>query len=224
MAGGRGLRLHPLTIHSPKSMLEVGKKPMLETLIHGFADQGFDKFTLCVHYKAELIEGYFRDGSSMGVNIEYVREPYPMGTAGALGLMPRPERPFIVINADVLTRLDYVGLLAFHESCGTLATVCLALHQYQIPYGVPKLEGDRIVEIAEKPILNTAVSAGIYVLSPEALDEIPEGPSDMPDLLQSLMKKSNGTTAVTSYCLTEYWMDVGTFSDLTKAREIHEAN
>lgn len=218
MAGGRGTRLHPLTEHSPKPMLKVGSKPILETVICGFRDQGFEDFTLCVNYRGELIERYFEDGSHWGVRIKYTHEKEPLGTAGALKLIERPKKPFIVSNADVLTHVNFRELIAFHQYSEALATVCLALYQHQIPYGVAESEGAKVTDILEKPIKNFAVNAGIYALSPQALDCLPDGPSDMPDLLKTLIRKGNGTQAVTAYCLTEYWIDVGTFNDLDRAR------
>lgn len=214
MAGGRGERLHPLTQHTPKPLLKVGSKPMLESMIAAFHAQGFKHFVLCVHYKAELIEAHFGDGSRFGVDIEYIHEPEPLGTAGALRLLSRPDDPFIVANADVVTRADYIGIMAHHRNEAADATVCLALYQHQVPYGVVETDGTRFLGVQEKPICNYSVAAGIYVLSPHALDWVPPGRSDMPEVVQEIVRRGN----VTTYSLTGPWMDVGRFEDYGRAQ------
>ena len=214
MAGGRGLRLHPLTEHTPKPMLRVGSKPLLESLIGQFRAQGFREFVLCVNYKADLIEGYFGSGGG-DFNITYVHETEPLGTAGALRLMMPPAGPFIVANADVLTRVDYAELVMFHVKHSAAATVCLALHQYQVPYGVVEVDGERFVDVQEKPIQNYPVAAGVYVMSPSVLRQIPEGRMDMPDLI---LKVRDAGGMVMTYPINEPWLDVGTFASLEQAR------
>lgn len=211
MAGGEGLRLRPLTDHAPKPLLSVGGKPILQTIVEQFAAQGFRRFTFCVNYKRELIEGYFQNGSRFGVKIDYVREPQFLGTAGALKLMAPPSGPFIVANADVLTFLRYGDLMEFHARSNADATVCLALHQYQVPYGVAEVRDDELVNVAEKPILSWPVAAGIYVLNPGALERAPQGRLDMPELL-SLQTK------VAAYPIADPWTDVGTLESLERAR------
>ena len=226
MAGGRGTRLHPLTEHTPKPMLRVGSKPILETILGRFVAQGFKRFVFSVNYRAEVIERYFGDGARWGVAISYVREDRPLGTAGALGrLTPRPDEPIIVANGDVLADLDYRAMLRAHEKSGALATVALGLHQYQIPFGVPRLDGGgEVVRLDEKPIENTAVSAGIYVLSPAALTALNGGRLDMPDLLGRLVAQGqeDGTPAVATYPIEGHWIDVGRFEDLGRANGVVE--
>ena len=212
MAGGRGLRLHPLTDRHPKPLLKVGGKPILEQIIEGFAKQGFKRFWLCLNYKAELIEGYFGDGASRGVKIRYIHEEQPMGTGGALTLLPRFETPFIVSNADILARIPYGSLMEFHARSNADATVCLGLHQYQIPYGVAEIEGERVKAIQEKPIESFSVNAGVYVLEPRALDHAPSGPFDMPDLISKLEN-------VAAYPIEGFWVDVGHFEALAAANQ-----
>ena len=211
MAGGRGTRLHPLTEHTPKPLVRVGRKPMLQTIIEQFAAQGFVRFTLCVNYKAELIEEWFGDGAKMGVSIDYSRETEPLGTAGGLRLIDRPERRFIVANADVLAQIDYNDLLAHHDGRNAIATMCLAYHQHQVPYGVAHTEGGFVARISEKPIESWLVNAGIYVCEPRLIDEIPLGRCDMTDLLG----KAGGF--VSAYEMDGYWHDIGTFQSLEQA-------
>ena len=210
MAGGRGLRLHPLTEKHPKSLLKVGGKPILEQIIDGFAAQGFRRFWLCVNYKAELIEGYFGNGEARGLKIKYVHEDEPLGTGGALALLPRFEVPFIVCNADVLAHIEYGKLMEFHARANAQATICLALHQTQIPFGVAEFEDDQFTGLREKPIEEFLVNAGVYVLDPTALDSAPDGRFDMPDLIARLDR-------LAAYPVEGYWIDIGRWEDYGRA-------
>lgn len=209
MAGGMGLRLHPLTISTPKPLLKVGSKPIIETIIDRCASHGFKDFTICVNYKAELIEGYFGNGSSRGLDIKYIHESKPLGTAGALRSFFPMNQPFIVHNADVLADVDYNDLMKKHFDHGLDATACLGLHLHQIPYGVAVMDGDRVTEIREKPIESFSVSAGIYVLPPDAPRKIADGHCDMPDLLNKM--------SVGAYPIEGFWCDVGHFESLAVA-------
>ncbi len=209
MAGGIGQRLHPLTDKTPKPLLNVGGKPILEQIIDGFASQGFKKFWISVGHKAELIEGYFGNGSNKGLKIKYVHEDSPLGTAGALNLLPVFGVPFIVCNADVLAKIEYGRLMEHHARSNAQATVCLGLHQYQVPYGVAVFEDERLVGFREKPIENIQVNAGIYVLDPTALARLPEGRSDMTDLMDKL--------ELSAYPIEGYWTDVGHWEDYARA-------
>lgn len=211
MAGGRGERLHGLTQHTPKPLLHVGDKPMVESIIEGFRDQGFKKIWLCIHYKAELIKDHFGDGSRLGVRVRYTEEEHPLGTGGALRLLPRFEIPFIVCNADVLTKVSYGHLMEHHARSNAEATMCLALHQHQIEFGVVDTEDGYVTGLREKPIENYAINGGIYVLEPDAIDHAPEGPFDMPDLISRLDR-------VAAYPIHDQWIDVGRFNDLQQAR------
>ena len=210
MAGGRGERLHALTQHTPKPMLQVGDKPMIESLIEGFRDQGFKRIWLCVHYKADLIEQYFGDGSKWGVKLKYTHERAPLGTGGALKLLPKFEVPCIVCNSDIITRVNYGHLMEFHARSNARVTMCLALHQYQVEFGVAEVEGDRITGFREKPIENFLINGGIYVLEPSVIDEAPNGHFDMPDLIGSLEH-------VAAYPIHDHWRDVGRWTDLAEA-------
>ncbi len=191
-------------------MLKVGGKPILEQIIDGFSRQGFKKFWLCVNYKKELIEAHFGNGEGRGLKIKYIHEDKPLGTGGALNLLPKFDVPFIVSNADILTRLQYGELMEHHARSNALATVCLGLYQMQIPYGVADFVNDEFVGLREKPIENIQVNAGIYVLEPEALDHAPKGRFDMPDLIKRLDRLS-------AYPIQEYWCDVGNFESYATA-------
>ena len=223
MAGGRGQRLHPLTERTPKPMIHVGDKPIIQQVLEGFTNQGFKDFVFCLGYKAELIRNHFGDGKKWKANIRYIVEKEPLGTAGALRDIGPVDEPFIVANSDVLTRVNYIDLVSFHVKQRAIVTSCLALHQYQVPYGVAELTSDgSITEILEKPIKGVPVNAGIYVLSPMAREVIPEsGMYDMPDLIQDVIGKfavDGRMSPVASYEISDFWIDVGTWESLERAR------
>lgn len=216
MVGGLGIRLRPLTEQSPKPMLHVGGKPVLETVLCGFVAQGFRRFYFCVNYKAEVIEGHFGDGSPWGAEIRYVREAEPLGTAGALSLLPeRPPSAFVVMNGDVLTTVDFRQLLRFHREHHAAATMCVRVFDIQVPYGVVKVENQRLVGFEEKPVQSFFVNAGIYVLEPAVLDHMPIGRAfDMPALFERL--QAAGSPAAL-FPVREYWMDMGGQEDYVRA-------
>ena len=216
MAGGLGTRLRPLTESAPKPLLPVGNKPILETILESFASQNFKNFFVSVNYKAEMIKSHFEDGSSWGVNIRYVEEKDRLGTAGSLSLLPeRPKEPLIAMNGDLLTRVNFEQLLAFHDEHEAIATMCIREYDFQVPFGVVQVEGVDVKSIDEKPVHRFFVNAGIYVLDPEVLDHIDEGEAlDMPDLFARLIDKGLPTAA---FPIREYWMDIGQIDDFNRA-------
>jgi dTDP-glucose pyrophosphorylase len=217
MAGGLGTRLRPLTEHTPKPMIPVGPKPVLETIIENFADQGFVNLFLCLNYKGEVIRDHFGDGSHLGVNITYLHEDRRLGTAGALSLLPqRPGEPVVVMNGDLLTKVDFVRLLDFHARQGFVATMAMREHQQQVPYGVLRIgDGYVVEELVEKPIERYYVNAGIYILNPETLDLVPDQKFyDMPTLFNALMAQGR---KVGGFPLRDYWVDIGRLEDLERA-------
>lgn len=216
MAGGLGTRLRPLTENTPKPMLNVGSKPILETIIEGFKSHGFVNFIICVNYKKEVIQNYFQDGTAFGVNIEYIEEEKRMGTAGALSLLKhKPMEPFFVMNADLLTQVNFEQLLHFHEENNSVATMCVRDYEHQVPFGVIETNGQNLVSIKEKPVHKSFVNAGIYTLNPEVLDIIPKDQFfDMPDLFKKLIEQEENTTA---FPVREYWLDIGRITDYEKA-------
>jgi dTDP-glucose pyrophosphorylase len=221
MAGGLGTRLHPLTHSQPKPLLEVGSKPILETIIENFADHGFYNIFLCINYKGEMIKKYFGDGSRWDVDIKYIEEPRRMGTAGALSLLPnKPEVPFFVMNSDLLTKVDFVRLLHFHQKHTASATLCTREYAHQIPYGVINLEGHEVVDMVEKPTHRFNVNAGIYVLEPDTLDNIPSDCYfDMPSLIDKLLEQKK---LVGSFPIHEYWIDIGRMQEFKQAHDDYE--
>ena len=221
MAGGLGTRLRPLTVETPKPMLTVGSRPILETILDSFSRYGFRRFYFSVNYKAEKIREYFKDGSQYGVNISYLSEKDRLGTAGALSLLPQDiSEPIIVMNGDLLTNVNFEQLLNYHLLANADATMCVREYSLQIPYGVVETEGARIQSIQEKPTQNFFVNAGIYVLSPNALQLIPqESYFDMPQLFQSLVKND---LKACSFPITDYWMDIGQPHDFDQANSEYD--
>jgi dTDP-glucose pyrophosphorylase len=217
MAGGQGNRLRPHTEHCPKPLLRVAGKPMLEHIIERARSEGFLRFVLCIHYLGQMIEDYFGDGGPWGVQIEYLREQSPLGTAGAIGLLsPRPIAPILVSNGDVLTDIRYGELLDFHNRYGAVATMAVRQHEWQHPFGVVHTKGVDIVSLEEKPIARSHINAGIYVLEPEVLDMVSAGePCDMPTLFNRLLQRSARAIV---YPMHEPWLDVGRPDDYSFAQ------
>lgn len=216
MAGGMGSRLKELTHHTPKPMLKVGSRPLLETIVRGYADQGFRRFYIAVNYKAEQIEHHFGDGSALGVEIRYLREQQRMGTAGALSLLPeRPELPIIVTNADLLTKEDFGFMVDRHVESGAAATMAVRNFDMQVPFGVVRERDGSIETIEEKPMQSFVVSAGIYVLSPPTLDLVPSGQFfDMPALFEALVRQGMRARC---HHIEGYWLDIGRMPDYERA-------
>ncbi|MDI4650356.1 nucleotidyltransferase family protein [Cohnella hashimotonis] len=216
MAGGLGTRLSPLTDSIPKPLLKVGGKPLLETILESFIASGFEKFYLSVNYKSEMVESYFGDGSKWGVTIRYVRESKRMGTAGALGLLETiPSEPMIVMNGDLLTKVNFNQLLEFHHEHRALATMCVRNYEYQVPYGVVNVDKHKLIGLVEKPSQHYFVNAGIYVLNPEVIKQIPSDIFyDMTTLFESLMDNKRETCV---FPLREYWLDIGRMDDYERA-------
>ena len=218
MVGGLGTRLRPLTQDTPKPMLKVGNKPILQTIVEKFAEYGFANITMCVNFNASIIRDYFGDGKEFGVNIDYVLEQKRMGTAGALSLLKeRPSEPFFVMNGDLLTNVNFEHIFNYHMLNKATATMCVREYDYEVPYGVVKMNDNKIIEIAEKPVQKFFVSAGIYMLSPEILDLIPKNEFyDMPALFEKLIKLSKN---VISFPIREYWLDIGRMEEYQRANE-----
>ena len=217
MAGGLGTRLHPLTEETPKPMLKVGGKPILETIIQSFVDQGFTNFFVSVNYKANIISEYFGDGSRLGAKINYLHEKSRLGTAGGLSLLPSDvHAPIIVMNGDLLTRISVDALLDFHERESAVATMVVREDHYQVPYGVVEVDGTQIVGVEEKPIQRHLVNAGIYVISQDGLNNIPGDTCyDMPTHFAKLSANGHRTAA---FPLHEYWVDIGRLDELERAQ------
>lgn len=219
MAGGFGTRLKPLTDNCPKPMLKIGDKPILETVINSFINAGFINFYISTHYLPEMIKNYFGDGSQLGIKISYIYESTPLGTGGALGLLPKDlpkDLPLLMINGDVLTKVDFKRLLEFHVENEADATMCVREFDYQIPYGVINSEGNKIIGMEEKPIQRFFVNAGIYVVSPIVIESVsPNQSIDMPTLLEQHISERDN---VMLFPIHEYWLDIGRMDDFKRAQ------
>lgn len=216
MAGGFGKRLEHLTRDTPKPMLPVGSKPLLETIVEGYSSQGFRKFYFAVNYKADQIEQYFGSGVNFGVEINYLREQKRLGTAGALSLLPQmPTQPFLVTNADILTKEDFGRMLDQHIESGVDATMAVRNYEMQVPFGVVREQDGFIKAIDEKPLHHFTVSAGIYVLSPKMLELVPKDAEfDMPALFEAGVR--NGFRS-RCHPIDGYWLDIGRLPDYERA-------
>ena len=223
MAGGEGKRLRPLTDHCPKPMLLVGGKPILEHIILRAKAEGFQKFILSVNYLSDVIEDYFGYGERFGVEIDYIREDSPLGTAGALGLLTlRPDISFIVVNGDVLTDIRYGDFMDFHAHHDAAATMAVRSYDWRHPFGVVETEGIAITGFEEKPLIQSYINSGVYVLKPEALKVLRSNERcDMPELFNRLRRQGSQTIV---YLVREPWIDVGRVDDLTRARSLYSRN
>lgn len=216
MAGGFGTRLKPLTDNCPKPLLKVGNKPILETVILNFINAGFHKFYISTHYLPEMIQEYFGDGSKWGISISYVHEERPLGTGGALGLLPKdlPDLPVIMMNGDVLTKVDLEALLLFHNEHDANATMCVREYEYQVPFGVIESDGHNISSMVEKPTQRFHVNAGIYVVSRNIINQVHNNEVvDMPTLLERYLGNN-----VLMFPFHEYWLDIGRITDFNRAQ------
>lgn len=206
MAGGRGSRLAPLTAETPKPMLQVGDRPLLEHTLDQLRQAGIEQVRITTHFLGDRIRDYFGDGSKHGLNIDYLDETKPLGTGGALRLVDA-KAPMLVINGDVLTRVDFRAMLEFHTQHAAALTLAVRKFDMQVPYGVVNSEGPSVLEISEKPVHEFFVNAGIYLLEPMVLEHLPsDGHFHMTDLIANLLKKE---LPVVSFPIHEYWLDIG---------------
>jgi len=221
MAGGLGTRLHPLTHETPKPLLHVGDRPILETIIELLVAKGFRRIFLSVNYMADKVMEYFGNGERWGVKIEYLQEDEYFGTAGALSLLPEaPKLPLVVMNGDLLTKVDFSRLLDFHVEHQSGATMCVKEYDFKIPYGVVKVDDCAITSIVEKPVHTIFANAGIYVIEPWVLDFVPkQSYFDMPSLFQYMGSKNMSTVA---FPIREYWLDIGNHEDFKRANKDYD--
>jgi len=218
MAGGFGKRLSPLTDHTPKPLLKVGSKPILEMILDQFVSAGFHNFYISTHHKAEMVREYFGDGGDRGISIRYIHEDEPLGTAGAIGLLPKdlPELPILMMNGDLLTKVDFEQLLNFHIKQGGEATMCVREYDFRVPYGVITAKDNCITSIVEKPVHKFFVNAGIYILSPSIISTV-DGTSylDMPQMLELQIAQGD---QVNMFPVHEYWLDIGQIEQFKQAQ------
>lgn len=207
MAGGFGNRLRPLTEDVPKPMLPVGNKPLLQLIVEQFKQAGIRQVNVATHYKGDVIAEHFKNGEAFGVDIRYVKEDQPLGTAGALSLLEEADEPLLVMNGDILTRVDFRALLHFHREHKADLTVCVRQYEFNVPYGVIDTDGVNVKGISEKPVVRQFINAGIYLLNPQVRRLVPNGQAyDIPDLIERLIKEER---TVVCFPIREYWLDIG---------------
>ena len=232
LAGGRGTRLAPFTSVLPKPLMPIGERAILELVVERLESCGIVDITLCVGYLSHLIRAVLESRDNDRVQIRYVLEQYPMGTAGPLRLVEGLDDTFVVMNGDVLTDLDYSGLLAYHASQQNVVTIATHARSIKIDYGVVRFDDDgngngdgegrktahqRVTGYVEKPEYVSPVSMGIYVFEPSVFDYIaPDEPSDFPDLVQALLRAEQ---PVGAYFHDGMWFDIGRQDDYTQAVE-----
>lgn len=223
MAGGEGRRLRPLTESTPKPLVLVGGRPLVEIMIERLRQSGITDIIVAVHHKSEMIRERLGDGSRLGVRIGYALEPKPLGTMGALPLVrDRLRQPFFVVNADILTTCDFRAMWEFHRGQERAAmTVGVSTHQVDIPYGEFTLHGPRVTRVEEKPRKEFPINAGIYLLDPSVIELIPAGEYfDATDMIRALLDRE---CVVAAHLIREYWLDVGRLPDLEQAnRDVAE--
>lgn len=217
MAGGTGSRLSPLTDEMPKPMLPVGDRPLMEHIIEQLRDTGIKHVNLAVHHQSERISDHFGDGHDFGIEISYVTEDRPLGTAGALGLMKTPQGTVLVINGDILTQIDFRAMLAYHREQKSDLTMAVRRYEFKVPYGVVETEGTSVKRLVEKPLIQNLINAGIYLLEPYVYRFIPNGERcDMTDLIQCVLDEGR---PVAAFPIHEPWMDIGEHSEYLQAQE-----
>jgi dTDP-glucose pyrophosphorylase len=220
MAGGFGTRLGRLTAETPKPMLPVGDRPLLERIIRQLGDAGIRRVNVTTHYRGDAIAEHFGDGRDFGVHIEYVSEEKPLGTAGALGLLETDE-PILVMNGDILTRVDVRAMHRFHDEHAAEMTVAVRPYEVRVPFGVVELADAAVTGIAEKPLVRGFVNAGIYLIAPHLLDLVePNQRIEMPELIDRFVAAGH---RVVGFPLREYWLDIGRLVDYERALEDVEA-
>lgn len=217
MAGGKGVRLRPITENIPKPMIRVAGRPILERLVLHLTGSGIRRIFLSVNYLSHVIEDHFGDGNAFGCRIEYLRERKPLGTGGALALLPeRPRHPLLVMNGDLVTQFDVGRMVEAHERAGNVATFGMRPYQVEIPFGVVEVKGDRLVGLREKPSERMMINAGIYVLGRRALRLVPKGLEfPITDLFTTCLSRG---LRVGAHLIQDEWTDVGRHEELKRAR------
>lgn len=215
MAGGFGTRLRPLTEETPKPMLPLGDRPVMEHIIDQLRDAGIFQVNVATHYLPEKIKSHFGNGNYFGVSIDYIEENSPLGTAGSLSLVEASDEPILVINGDIMTKVDFRAMVEFHREHEADLTVGVRQYALKVPYGVLDCSNMLVTAIKEKPTICFFINAGIYLLEPHVHALIPKNKRyDMTDLMEYLIAVGK---RVVSFPIIEYWMDIGQIGDYEKA-------
>ncbi len=222
LAGGKGTRLRPYTTVLPKPLMPIGDMPILEVVLRQLKNAGVTHATMAVGYLAELLQAFFRDGSRIGMDIDYSMEDKPLGTVGPLTLIPGLNDTFLMMNGDILSDLDYGKLIKFHREKGAVATIATYVRDVKIDFGVIKTDDEgMLTDYVEKPEYNYRVSMGIYVFEPEVLGYLKPGERlDFPDMVKMLLADGK---SVASYPFSGYWLDMGRQDDYERAIDEFES-
>jgi NDP-sugar pyrophosphorylase family protein len=217
MAGGKGTRLHPLTKDTPKPMLRVGDKPLMEIILGQLKEAGIRKVHVSTHHRADKITRHFGDGRGFGVDLSYINEESPLGTAGALGLLDEADETTLVMNGDVLTEVDFRAMLRYHREQRAELTVAVRQYEVKVPYGIVECDGPMVRTLTEKPTMEFFVSAGIYLIEPSVRRLFKRGERrDMTELIEALLAAGR---PVASFPIREYWLDIGQHEDYRQAQD-----
>ncbi len=215
LAGGEGKRLHPITIDTPKPLIKIGGRPIMETSIRSMATYGLNDFIISVNYKKEKIISHFQNLDSFKGKISFLSEEQPLGTIGPFGQLDNLDLPTIVINGDIITKVDFTSLLSFHKKNNADVTICLKVIKNAIPYGVLSTDDLNLLKFDEKPKDDLQINAGIYVFNPEIRKIIGKNKKmDLPELINKLLENK---MKVICFPIHEYWIDVGEMSTLERA-------
>ena len=217
MAGGKGMRLRPLTEKLPKPMIKVAGRPLLERIILHLISHGIRRIFLSVNHLAQVIEDYFEDGSMYGTKIEYLREDDPLGSGGAISLLPEiPEQALLVLNGDLILDTNFADMIEFHSQNDFHATMGVYSYFHQVPFGCVEIQDNRLAGLEEKPVLEKMVNAGIYVLSPQAVSAIPKNTYfPITTLFEDALKNN---LVCGTFSVEKDWLDIGTPQQLRQAR------
>ncbi len=220
LSGGLGTRLRPFTEVIPKPLLPIGEKAVLEIQIEHLRDHGFDEIILATNYKSSYIENFFGDGSSYGIKLSISKEEIPLGTVGPLTLLENVlDEPFLVMNGDILTLLNFSAMYDFATVRDSLLTIGTKEWVTPFQFGNIQYEGDYVTNIDEKPSLKTTILAGIYIFKPELIGFIPKGQKYNMDTL--ILQMLEHKMPITRYAISEYWLDIGRIDDYEKAQQIY---
>ena len=216
MAGGKGKRLRPFTESVPKPMIKVAGRPILERIILHLVGVGIRRIFISVNHLSEIIEDHFKDGSDYGAEIEFLRENDPLGSGGAISLLPEiPEHPLLVMNGDLIADANCGDMINFHTQNDFYATMGVYSYFHQVPYGCVEIKEDRLASLEEKPVLEKMVNAGIYVLSPRAVCAIPKNTSfPITTLFEDALSDNLPCGA---FIIEKEWLDIGTPKQLRQA-------
>jgi dTDP-glucose pyrophosphorylase len=222
MAGGRGTRLGELTKHTPKPLMTVAGRSIIEWIVLGLVGDGVREIWVSVNYLADQIEEHLGDGSRLGCSVRYLREDpdVPLGTAGSLTLLraerPDLDHPVLVMNGDLMVEFDANDLLDAHRRTRATVTMATRTYQHEVPFGVVEINGGRVTDVSEKPTLSFDINAAVYAVEPRALAWLPAGrASTMPELVETCLERDE---VVTAWPITSEWIDVGTPTDLARAK------